>query len=79
MLWGVILLAILFLFFPKYVGFLLARREAESETTATNPLVTKTTIAIPAPRRIAVCGQKSTGKKLGSKASIGSRAAKVRL
>jgi copper chaperone CopZ len=46
MLWGVTLLAVLFLFFPKYVGLFLASREAECETTATNPLVRKTTIAI---------------------------------
>lgn len=46
MLWAVTLLAVLFLFFPKYVSFFLASREAESETTATSPLVTKTTIAI---------------------------------
>ncbi len=46
MLWGVTLLAVLFLFFPKYVSFFLASQQAESETTATNPLVRKTTIAI---------------------------------
>lgn len=46
MLWAVTLLAVLFLFFPKYVSFFLASREAKSETTATSPLVTKTTIAI---------------------------------
>lgn len=46
MLWAVTLLAVLFLFFPKYVSFFLASREAESETTATSPLVTKTIIAI---------------------------------
>jgi len=46
MLWAVTLLAVVFLFFPKYVSFFLASREAESEATATNPLVTKTTIAI---------------------------------
>jgi copper chaperone CopZ len=46
MLWAVTLLAVLFLFFPKYVSVFLASREAEGETTATNPLVTKTTIAI---------------------------------
>lgn len=46
MLWAVTLLAVLFLFFPKYVSFFLANREAENETTATSPLVTKTTIAI---------------------------------
>ncbi len=46
MLWAVTLLAILFLFFPQYVSFFLASQEAESETTATNPLVTKTTVGI---------------------------------
>lgn len=46
MLWAVTLLAVLFLFFPKYVSFFLASREAESETTAASPLVTKTTITI---------------------------------
>ena len=46
MLWGVTLLAVLFLFFPKYVSFLLASRAAESESTVTSPLVTKTTIAV---------------------------------
>ena len=45
MLWGVTLLAVLFLFFPKYISFF-AGRQAESENTATSPLVTKTTIAI---------------------------------
>lgn len=46
MLWGVTLLAVLFLFFPKYVSFFLESRKAESESTATSPLITKTTIAI---------------------------------
>ncbi len=46
MLWAVTLLAVLLLFFPKYVRFFLASREVESETTATNPLIMKTTIAI---------------------------------
>lgn len=46
MLWGVTLLAVSFLFFPKYVGFFLVSQEGENETTATSPLVSKTTIAI---------------------------------
>lgn len=46
MLWGVTLLAVLFLFFPNYVGFFLASQAGESETTTTSPLVSKTTIAI---------------------------------
>jgi len=46
MLWAVTLLAVLFLFFPKYVSFFLASQKAENETTALNPLVRKTTIAI---------------------------------
>lgn len=46
MLWVVTLLAVLFLFFPKYVGFFLASHDGESESTATNVLVNKTTIAI---------------------------------
>ncbi|MBY0528409.1 MAG: cation transporter [Gemmataceae bacterium] len=46
MLWAVTLLAVVFLLFPKYVSYFLASREAESGATATNPLVTKTTIAI---------------------------------
>jgi copper chaperone CopZ len=46
MLWAVTLLAVLFLFFPKYVSFFLASQQAENETTATNPLLRKTTIAI---------------------------------
>jgi copper chaperone CopZ len=45
-LWGVTLLAVLFLFFPKYAEFVLANREAANETTAANLLVRKTTIAI---------------------------------
>lgn len=45
MLWGVTLLAVGFLFFPKYVGFLVASRQAESETTNAD-LVRKTTVAI---------------------------------
>jgi len=45
MLWGVTLMAVLFLFFPKYISFF-AAQQAESENTATSPLVTKTTIAI---------------------------------
>lgn len=46
MLWGVTLLAVLFLFFPNYVGFFLASQAGESEPTTTSPLVRKTTIAI---------------------------------
>lgn len=46
MLWAVTLLAVLFLFFPKYVSVFLASQQAESETTATSPLVSKTAIAI---------------------------------
>ncbi|MBE7461867.1 MAG: cation transporter [Planctomycetes bacterium] len=46
LLWVVTLLAILFLFFPKYVGFFLTSQHVESESTATNPLVRKTAIAI---------------------------------
>ncbi|MBI5757808.1 MAG: cation transporter [Planctomycetales bacterium] len=46
MLWGVTLLAVLFLFFPNYVGFFLASQAGESETTTTSRLVSKTTIAI---------------------------------
>lgn len=46
LLWGVTVLAVLFLFFPKYVRFFLASQQADSETTATNPLVRKTVIAI---------------------------------
>ena len=45
MLWGVTLLAVLFLFFPKYVGFFVASRQAESETTHAD-LVRKSTVAI---------------------------------
>lgn len=45
MLWAVTLLAVLFLFFPKYVSFFLASQQVETETTATNSLVRKTTIA----------------------------------
>ena len=45
MLWGVTLLAVGFLFFPKYVGFLVTSRQAESETTNAD-LVRKTTVAI---------------------------------
>lgn len=44
-LWGVTLLAVGFLFFPKYVGILVASRQAESETTNAD-LVRKTTVAI---------------------------------
>jgi copper chaperone CopZ len=46
MLWAVTLLAVLFLVFPKSVSVFLASQAAESETTATNPLVMKTAIAI---------------------------------
>jgi copper chaperone CopZ len=46
MLWAVTLLAVVFLFFPKYVSLFLASHQAESETSATSPLVTKTTIAV---------------------------------
>ena len=46
MLWGVTILAVAFLLFPQYVGFLLVSRDAASETVAESPLVTNTTIAI---------------------------------
>lgn len=46
MLWVVTLLAILFLFFPKYVSFFLASQEAESQTQASDPLIRKTSIAV---------------------------------
>jgi copper chaperone CopZ len=46
MLWGVTVLAVAFLLFPNYVGFLLANRDTASETVAESPLVTNTTIAI---------------------------------
>jgi copper chaperone CopZ len=46
MLWGVTVLAVAFLLFPKYVGYFLASPAGENETTATSLLVTKTTIAI---------------------------------
>lgn len=46
MLWAVTVLAVAFLLFPNYVGFLLTSREADSETVAESPLVTSTTIAI---------------------------------
>lgn len=45
MLWGVTLMAVLFLFFPKYISFF-AGQQVEIENTATSALVTKTTIAI---------------------------------
>jgi len=46
MLWVVTVLAVAFLFFPSYVSFLLASQAGENETTATSPLVSRTTIAI---------------------------------
>jgi copper chaperone CopZ len=46
MLWVVTVLAVAFLLFPKYVGFFLASEAGENETTATSPLVSRTTIAI---------------------------------
>lgn len=46
MLWAVTLMAVVFLFFPKYVSFFLASQQAESESTVENPLVRKTAIAI---------------------------------
>lgn len=46
MLWAVTLLAVLFLFFPKYVSFFLASNQTESEATTTNQLVRYTTISI---------------------------------
>ncbi len=46
MLWGVTLLAVAVLFFPKYVGFFLASQADDNETTAASPLVSKTIIAI---------------------------------
>lgn len=45
MLWVVTVLAVAFLFFPKYVSFFLSSREVET-TTVDNPLVQRTTIAI---------------------------------
>lgn len=46
MLGVVTILAVAFLLFPQYVGFLLVSRDAASETLAESPLVTNTTIAI---------------------------------
>jgi copper chaperone CopZ len=46
MLWAVTVLAVAFLLFPNYVGFLLANRDTASETVAQSPLVTNTTITI---------------------------------
>lgn len=46
MLWAVTLLAVAFLLFPKYVGFVLASREAADEIVVESPLVANTTIAI---------------------------------
>lgn len=46
MLWAVTVLAVAFLLFPNYVGFLLANRDTASETVVESPLVTDTTIAI---------------------------------
>lgn len=46
MLWVVTVLAVAFLFFPKYVGFFLASRDMENNTTINDPLVQRTTIAI---------------------------------
>lgn len=45
-LWVVTVLAVAFLLFPKYVGFFGASQVGENETTATSPLVSRTTIAI---------------------------------
>ncbi|MFN4261607.1 MAG: mercuric transporter MerT family protein [Gemmataceae bacterium] len=46
MLWVVTILAVAFLLFPQYVGFLLASRDAASETVVESPLVINTTIDI---------------------------------
>lgn len=46
MLWAVTVLAVAFLLFPKYIGLLLASRDAASDTVVESPLVTSTTIAI---------------------------------
>jgi copper chaperone CopZ len=45
MLWVVTVLAVAFLFFPKYVGLFLVSREV-ANTTVNDPLVQRTTIAI---------------------------------
>ena len=46
MLWAVTVLAVAFLLFPNYVGFLLANRDRASKTVVESPLVANTTIAI---------------------------------
>lgn len=46
MLWAVTVVAVAFLLFPNYVGFLLASRNASTETEVESPLVANTTIAI---------------------------------
>ena len=45
-LWAVTALALAFLLFPNYAGFLLGSGEADTELVAKSPLVTSTTIAI---------------------------------
>lgn len=45
-LWAVTVLAVAFLLFPNYVGFLLADRDSSSDTVTESLLVTNTTIAI---------------------------------
>lgn len=46
MLWAVTVLAVAFLLFPNYVGFLLANRNTASKTVVESPLVANTNIAI---------------------------------
>lgn len=46
MLWAVTVLAVAFLLFPKYVGFLVGGGEANNKSVVENPLVANTTIAI---------------------------------
>jgi copper chaperone CopZ len=46
MLWAVTVLAVAFVLFPNYVGFLLANRDIAGKTVMEGPLVANTTIAI---------------------------------
>jgi len=43
---GVTVVAVVFMLFPNYVGFILARRESDEVITSSNPLIKTTFVAI---------------------------------
>ena len=46
MLWAVTVVAVVFMLFPNYIGFILARRESDEVITSSNPLIRTTFVDI---------------------------------